>query len=159
MNRLLATLLLLALLGPSAAGFAADEDGPPLPGTKPLTMKGDIASELVAGVDRFLLRQIDESTAKRAGFWKRDTSSARAYAASVEPNRKRLAHILGVRDPRTDAPRIIRLDDPTDPTRSVAGKVLKGVKEVHSICWPAFDDVTGEGLELGSGDTCVIVIP
>ncbi len=44
----------------------ADEFGPPLPGTKPLTTGGDIASELVAGVDRFLLREIDESTAKRA---------------------------------------------------------------------------------------------
>lgn len=159
MNRLLVTSLLLALIGPGARVLSAEDDGPPLPGTKPLTMKGDIASALVAGVDRFLLKQIDESTAKRARFWKRDMSSARAYAASVEPNRKRLAHILGVRDQRTDAPRIIRLDDPTDSTRDVAGKVLKGVKEVHSICWPAFGDVTGEGLELGSGDTCVIVIP
>ncbi len=159
MNRLLATGLLLALIGPGATAFAADQDGPPLPGTKPLTMKGDIASELVAGVDRFLLRQIDESTAKRSRFWKRDTSSTRAYTASVEPNRKRLAHILGVRDPRTDAPRVIRLEDPTDRTREVAGKVLKSIKDVHSVCWPAFGDVTGEGLELGSGDACVIVIP
>ena len=31
--------------------------------------------------------------------WKRDFSSLRAYDASVEPNRKRLAHILGLRDP------------------------------------------------------------
>ena len=74
--------------------------GPPLPGTKPLTMTGDIASELVAGADRFLLREIDESTAKRASYWKRDFSSIAAYNASVEPNRKRLAHILGVRDQR-----------------------------------------------------------
>ena len=63
-------------------------------------MTGDIASELVAGVDRFLLKQIDESTAKRAAHWKRDFSSPKAYNASVEPNRKRLAHILGVRDAR-----------------------------------------------------------
>ena len=47
--------------------------GAPLPGTKPLTMTGDIASELVAGADRFLLKQIEESAAKRekpleAGF-------------------------------------------------------------------------------------------
>ena len=79
---------------------ASDQVGPPLPGTKPLTMTGDIASELVAGVDRFLLKQIDESTAERAKYWKRDFSSLAAYDASVEPNRKRLAHILGVRDPR-----------------------------------------------------------
>ena len=46
--------------------LAAQEYGPPLPGTKPLSMTGDIASELVAGVDRFLLKQIDDSTANRA---------------------------------------------------------------------------------------------
>ena len=71
-----------------------------MPGTKPLTMTGDIASELVAGADRFLLKQIEESAAKRESHWKRDFSSPAAYQASVEPNRKRLAHILGVRDPR-----------------------------------------------------------
>ena len=38
----------------------AQEPGAPLPGTKPLTMTGDIASDLVAGADRFLLKQIDE---------------------------------------------------------------------------------------------------
>src|ERR1700733_11857289 len=79
---------------------AADDVGPPLPGTKPLTMTGDIASELVAGVDRFLLKEIDASTAKRASYWKRDSSSVAAYNASIEPNRKRLAHVLGVRDER-----------------------------------------------------------
>ncbi|MGO9924320.1 MAG: hypothetical protein ACLQIB_57735, partial [Isosphaeraceae bacterium] len=49
-----------------ASRAPAQQSGPPLPGTKPLTMSGDIASDLVAGVDRFLLRQIDESTARRA---------------------------------------------------------------------------------------------
>src|SRR3984893_7130349 len=87
------------MYSPTAPGpAAAEEFGPPLPGTEPLTMTGDIASELVAGVDRFLLKQIDESTAKREKYWKRDLSSHAAYHASVEPNRKRLAHILGLRD-------------------------------------------------------------
>ena len=84
----------------SARPVAGQEAGAPLPGTKPLTMTGDIASELVAGADRFLLKQIEESAAKREKYWKRDFSSAEAYQASVEPNRKRLAHILGVRDAR-----------------------------------------------------------
>lgn len=91
---------IVALLGLCGGAIQADEYGPPLPGTKPLTMTGDITSELVAGVNRFLLRQIDESVAKRAVHWKRDLSSPDAYNASVEPNRKRLAHILGVRDAR-----------------------------------------------------------
>src|SRR5262245_60399909 len=79
---------------------AADEETKPLPDTKPLTMKGDLASELVAGVDRFLLRKISDAAANREKFWKRDFTSPENYTKSLEPNRKRLAHILGVRDPR-----------------------------------------------------------
>src|SRR5438874_809320 len=62
----------------------------PLPGTDPLTLEGDIASQLVDGVDKFLLREIDEAAGKRETFWKRDLSSAEKYDASIEPNRKRL---------------------------------------------------------------------
>ena len=42
------------------------KDAQPLSGTAALTMEGDIASHLVAGVDRFLLRKLDESAAGRA---------------------------------------------------------------------------------------------
>ena len=70
---------------------------------KRTTVRGEVMPfpavvERVDGVDRFLLRKIEKSTSERARHWKRDVSSAKAYAASVEPNRKRLAHILGVRD-------------------------------------------------------------
>ena len=37
------------------------DDANTLPGTQPLLMEGDIASQLVDGVDRFLLRQIEAS--------------------------------------------------------------------------------------------------
>ena len=30
---------------------------------------------------------------------------------------------------------------------------------IGMVSWPAFGDVTGEGLELGTGDVCVIVVP
>jgi hypothetical protein len=36
--------------------FAAAEEPKALPATAPLAMQGDIASELVSGVDRFLLK-------------------------------------------------------------------------------------------------------
>ena len=72
----------------------------PLPGTDPLIMEGDIASQLVAGVDKFLLRELDASVERRMKYWNRDFSSAESYNASVKHNRERLAHILGVRDER-----------------------------------------------------------
>ena len=100
----------------------AQEFGPPLPGTKPLSITGDIASELVAGVDRFLLKQIDDSTANRMKHWKRDFSSPAAYTASVEPNRRRLAHILGVRDPSARSVFAQHLDDVTHTMASSSGR-------------------------------------
>src|SRR5258708_6504520 len=80
-----------------------------LPGTQPLTMQGDIAAQLVEGVDKFLLREIDGSVERRARHWKRDFSSVEAYNKSIEPNRRHLAHILGMRDPRVpfDAPELV----------------------------------------------------
>ncbi len=105
-------------------------------------MTGDIASELVAGVDRFLLKQIDLSTANRLKHWKRDFSSPAAYTASVEPNRRRLAHILGVRDLRSND------DGEHSSLASSRGTDLRGNEfGVRPIRWPAFGDVTGEGLE------------
>jgi hypothetical protein len=40
-----------------------------LAGTQRLTLQGDIASELVSGVDRFLLRQLDASVKDRRLNW------------------------------------------------------------------------------------------
>ncbi len=146
-----------------ASRAAAQQSGPPLPGTNPLTMSGDIASELVAGVDRFLLRQIDESTARRASYWKRDFSSEAAYLASVEPNRKRLAHILGVRDARAPSSRTLspvwtfRPNAPIDLDPSAQFMI-------QPVIWSAFGDVTGEGLDIGPGPrrralANIVVIP
>src|SRR5215831_13544103 len=92
----LSKVVLLLRLGISA-GWA---QGQPLPGTAPLTMEGDIASNLVAGVDRFLLRKLDESVSKREQFWHRDFSSGQAYEQSLATNRQSLARILGMRDRR-----------------------------------------------------------
>src|SRR5262245_30476627 len=147
------------LLVLSALGAVPTPTGPSLPGTQPLTMTGDIASELVAGVDRFLLRQIDGSTARRVRHWNRYFRSAEAYNASIEPNRKRLAHILGVRDPRVpfDGPQLVG-------TIARPDLLASGEKfNVFSVRWPAFGDVTGEGLLLEPGDHLgvadVVVIP
>ena len=127
---------------------AAQELGSPLPGTKPLTMTGDLASEMVAGADRFLLRQIEESAGKREKYWKRDFSSPAAYQASVEPNRKRLAHILGVRDARV--PSVVRKALTTESVDGCEPSFRKSMRvyRIHSVSWSAFGDVTGEGIEL-----------
>lgn len=156
----LPALLFLLVL---PALVAADEprpvaDGPPLPNTERLTMQGDIAAQLVAGVDRFLLREIERSVERRARHWKRDLSSPEAYNRSIEPNRKRLAHILGARDARVpfDAPELVG-------TTAQPALVGKGPNyEVFAVRWPAFGDVHGEGLLLvptGKKIADVVAIP
>ena len=126
-----------------------------LPGTKPLTMEGDVASEMVAGIDKFLLRELDASVEQRAKHWKRDFSSSESYIKSIEPNRKRLAHILGNADARVPSPL----------PKGVGGCLFDGPElvgttdqpalvgrgdgyEVYAARWPAFGDVHGEGLLL-----------
>ncbi len=133
------SLVLALLILPTARA----EDAP-LPGTKPLTMQGDIAAQLVEGVDRFLLKKTAESVAKRERHWHRDLSSHEAYTKSIEPNRKRLAHILGVRDARIvfDAPELVATASQSEHVGSGDGF------DAFAIRWPAFGDVYGEGLLL-----------
>ncbi|MDR3635319.1 MAG: dienelactone hydrolase family protein [Isosphaeraceae bacterium] len=154
-------LRLIALLGVLliAPPFLTRADEPALPGTKPLDWTGDLASRMVDGVDRFLLRKIEHSEEGRAKHWKRDTSSVERYNASIEPNRKHLAHILGVRDPRVpfDGPELI--GTPSKPALVGRGEGF----EVFTVRWPAFGDVTGEGLLLvptkGKPVADVVAIP
>ena len=89
--------------------WAQAEEVVALPNTQPLTIEGDIASQLVDGVDRFLLRQIEAAADARVQHWNRDFGSADVYDKSIEPNRQRLAHQLGVRDDRVsfDGPELV----------------------------------------------------
>ena len=106
---------------------------PPLPGTEPLTWNDDIASRMVAGIDRFLLRETEKSTDGRGKFWKRDFSSAQNYNKSIESNRQHLAQILGVRDQRVnfDAPELVA-------TVNRPALLLETERySVYAIRWPA----------------------
>src|SRR5437868_3381345 len=112
MTKTLPTLAIACLSYLSSSGTAVSQQqvsGPPLEGTQPLTMEGDIAAAMVAGVDKLLLREIELSVERREKYWKRDFSSPEAYNKSIEPNRERLKKILGVVDERVafDAPELI----------------------------------------------------
>src|SRR6476659_8965314 len=103
-------IALISCLSWSTIAYSQQKvSGPPLAGTQPLTMDGDIAAQMVAGIDKFLLREIDLSVERREKYWKRDFSSPEAYNKSIEPNRQRLKKILGVVDERVafDAPELV----------------------------------------------------
>ncbi len=138
--RILLSMLLLGLF------VSRNESAEPdvLPGTKPLELQGDIAATMVEGVDRFLLRELKEAPLKRETLWKRDLSSTAAYFKSVEPQRKRLANILGVRDSRQafESPELIA-------TTQQSALVARGKNyDVFAVRWPTVREVQAEGLLL-----------
>ena len=116
----------------------------PLPQTKPLGWDGDLASKLVDGVDRFLLHRLEESVAQRSAAWHRDVSSWEAYQESVEPNRRRFAHILGLRDDRHQTPSLELLST-TSRSAEIENTATHRVLRVR---WQVFTGVHGEGLLL-----------
>jgi dienelactone hydrolase len=99
---------------------------------------------MIDGIDRFLMKEIDRSAEARERFWKRDFSSREAYGKSIEPNRRRLAHILGVRDERP-----ARVEMELVATTDRGALVAKSdAFEAYAVRWRAFGDVHGEGLLL-----------
>jgi dienelactone hydrolase len=130
----------------------------PLPDTKPLTTEGDLAAQMVAGIDKYLMRELAASVEKRKDLWKPDYSSWDAYDKSVQPNREHLKKILGVVDPRVPFTDIEFVGGPNSPALVAETDTYK----VYSVRWPVLEGVDGEGLLLEPKEKpigCVIAIP
>jgi len=132
--------------GPLAAAVGVPADV--LPGTAALDKQGDLAAEMVAGIDRFLLREIETSVEKRAALWKRDTSAPDAYLKSVEPHRERLKKMLGIVDERSkdSAPEFPVAAGQAGPVASSA------VFQVRNVRWQVLRNIEAEGLYLQPKD-------
>ncbi len=128
------SLLLLLTTSLAAAASAV------LPGTAPLAQ----GHGGVGNWDGVINAEVERATAARSRHWRRDFSSAENYNRSIETNRARFAHIIGVRDSRVpfEAPALLATVD--QPTLVARGKSY----EVQRVSWPAFGDVHAEGLLL-----------
>src|SRR5688500_6360599 len=125
MNRL--QVLLCAVFALVSAGAGA-----PLAGTQPLTTGGDLASLMVDGIDRFLLREPAESVARRP--------TDRKWAESNYALRR----MLGVVDhlEKWEAPQVIA-------AAGESGIVGRGTGfQAYAVRWPVLKGVEGEGLLL-----------
>ena len=116
----------------------------PLPGTAPLTAQGDLAAQMVDGINEYLLRATSESPGKRAALWKRDSSSVENYERSISPNRERLKKIIGAVDPRVPAVSMELVATVSTPALVANGPRYK----VYAVRWPVMEGVTAEGLLL-----------
>ncbi|HBJ37658.1 MAG TPA: hypothetical protein DDZ51_23455 [Planctomycetaceae bacterium] len=140
--------------------------------TSPLTAETDLASDMIDGIDRFLLKKIDDAANKRNENWKLDVTSDASLADSLKPHRQALAKILGVVDPRVK-PQIGATA--IDHEFSTAAEIGSSERfEAFAIRWPVlhepsppFQGLTslyGEGLMLVPRDSSatsgtIIVVP
>ncbi len=142
-------LLLPALLAAftiAATNFDASAQELKPTGTTPLTMEGDLAPQMVDGIDRFLLNEIEKTAANRAERFRLDTTSPEAYEESLKPHREKLAKCLGIRDARLPfaAPEIVV---------GVGGDSVIAQSEkftVQAIRWPVLGDPSPQGAGLAS---------
>ena len=89
--RLTCLVALAVSLLPSAI-MAADKT---LPNTQPLTITQPLDEFMVDGINRFCLRELAASPARREKIWDRDFTSTEAYEKSIAPNRERFREYIG----------------------------------------------------------------
>ncbi|MCS7046363.1 MAG: hypothetical protein NZO58_08415 [Gemmataceae bacterium] len=148
-----AVVLAALVIGCGSGSVAAQ----PLPGTKPLDLQGDLAKQMVEGIDRYLTKALAKAVPQRDAYWKLDYSSPAAYEKSVAPNRERLKTILGVVDTRLP-PELEYVAQLNHSPLVAQGKAFKA----YAVRWPVLPGVFGEGLYLephGPPKACVVAIP
>lgn len=139
------------------------ETGEQLPGTEPFAPGDDLsadalASQLVDGVDRFLLDEIDAAREQRREAWLADHATPQQAQAADAARRARLAHILGLRDSRPvfETPQLLATLKRSAEVGRGAGYAILAVR------WPALEGLHGEGLLLvpaGEPVADLVVIP
>ncbi|NLT71604.1 MAG: hypothetical protein GXX91_13050 [Verrucomicrobiaceae bacterium] len=150
--------LLAMVVAATVATVAAEPAADPLPGTSPLTGDEDLSERMGAGVSNYYERETQRSPEGRAAFWKPDFSSPEAYAASVQPNRERLARLLGAVDPRPTPTELELVATLSSPAKKAETEAFV----VRAVRWPICDGVHGEGLLLqpaGTPVARVVVLP
>ena len=86
-------LLILVLLI-SSASPSGSQGTEILPGSNPLSWDGDLAAEMVSGIDRFLTREINLSTSRREQNWQRTLTTGTSVDDYLSEKRVRLKQII-----------------------------------------------------------------
>ena len=103
----------------------------PLADVAPLTLQGDIASQMVAGIDRFLLRKTDQAAAARAAAWEPDQPATENFSETLQRHRQQLSELLGIVDPRLAS---------DSPERQAVLWEAAGGPSITRVRWPVLED-------------------
>ena len=114
--------------------LVASATADPLPGTRPLTLQGDLASLMVDGIDKFLLAETEAAVARRDASWKEP--------GDLAARRRRLAKIIGAVDKRQPFDGLSVLAEPGAEPRVARSELV----DVFAVRWPVLKGVEAEGL-------------
>jgi len=147
--------VLSAVCGPLRGESQKADAAGILEGTQALTIQGDVAAEMVSGIDRFLTRELEQAPQRRGEFWQPDYASVDAYLRSAAPRRERLRKLIGAVDPRHANVTMDLVAEAVGPTLVARGNGYT----VAAVRWPVLEGLDGEGLLLKpEGDPIAHVI-
>lgn len=139
-----------------------------MPATAELTLSGDIASQLVDGVDRFLLKKLNQSVQQRAATWPVPSAEQADFRKATSAQRQRLGKQLGLIDNEQHATAglFIKSDVQRLQVLHQVGKtdvVAEGPNwSAQAVSWSVLPGVDGEGILLspsGPAKFLGVVIP
>lgn len=138
--------------------IACAQEPPVIPGAGELRMSGDLSTQMVEGIDRFLAKETDRALEHRSKLWQRDFTSRAAYEKSVLANRERLRAAIGAVDSRAPVRALEYLSSSVWPAKVAETDTFT----VYAVRWPVFNQVCGEGLLLepkGAVAARIVAIP
>ena len=158
-----AVLALMSSLGHSAFAQRKSEKHDPFPSTQPLTLEGDLAAQMVDGIDKFLLKEWDKTSVERFKFWKELVADEERVKKEFPELRKQLAKMLGAHELRVDPKRnplwgeLLLVSTDKFAVSSFSWRVLRDVHVEGLLLTPLGKKVSPDGIAPLS--TAVIVIP
>ena len=111
-----------------------------------LTGDRDFAKDMIAGIDRFLLDEIQRTRESRAACWSAERGQPDSGITELDNHRRRLKQVLaaGATTAEFSAPELIA-------TTEFQGPVATGFGySVHAIRWPVLSDPAPTGQQLTS---------
>ncbi len=121
-----------------------DHDDSRLPATAELSLEGDVAAQMIAGIHRYLDRELAAADSAAEECLRSQADSAEDLAAHVSARRQEFARNIGVIDERKPIAALEFVCSTTDPFRVAATRTY----DIHAIRWPVLEGVEGEGLLL-----------
>ena len=121
-----------------------DRETSRLPDSAPLTVEGDVAALMIAGIHRYLDRELDAADEAAETALQSLPAAGDSAEAAVAAKRQEFARIIGAIDERRPVSALEFVSSTRDPFRVAATPSY----DVHAIRWPVLDGVEGEGLLL-----------